>query len=180
MDTNQTFNFYKITIAEACKSNNLTFVKFVVNSNTTDLLEGVYEACSQNNHNIVEYLINTCLTKNIKIDKSKCVELSCNSGFYNRNIMRTIRGLLDGLCTFTNAKKNELFVLNAGHCVTHSDKHNRWKKPTTDWAMPHYRQLFIRINIFELELDEILQKNCNGMYDKNILPLISAYIEFGE
>ena len=118
----------------------------------------------------------------------------------NRHIFRFVNNAVTGNFTYDDA--HVAFVLNAispifqtphvhglstrfGKARVHYNSllirnHTGNSDSLENQTFTLHRQRYIRIWLFESELDEILQKHGKNMYDTNILPLISVYIEFGE
>lgn len=177
---------YNITLAEACKTNNLTFIKRLVKNGASDFCKGLYDACMICNYDVIAYFIHLCLDNNLFIDKQTCVNNVLWHHHDKRSILKLLNALIDGDVIYTPLHAehylNALSPVFQDYCYNYLSQsvytNNARIEHTKTFIL--YKQRYIRVLLFESELDEILQENCNSMYDKNILPLISVYIEFGE
>ncbi len=87
---------YGITLAEACKTNNLTFIKRLVKNGASDFAPGLYAACMTCNYDGVAYFIQLCLDNNIFIDKQTCANNVLWHHHDKISILRLLNDLIDG------------------------------------------------------------------------------------
>lgn len=175
---------YNVTIQDAITADNLALLTQVAEHKSTDLtkdlLEGLYIACSKNNEEILKYLTNLCIVYEMKIDNTKCYELMYKSKVYNKNMTQIIwsipkkNAVHHAINTSGWSTYDVCFLLNAVSIVFE----DHYVIP--DYPIGLCKQRFIRVFVFEDILNKVMEENCSDMYDKNILPLISAYIEYGE